>query len=519
MGVPQPGSSVVDTAESTFYYGQAVAALGDLNGGRTKIYDSDANNFGPHLGFAWDPWSDGRTAVRGGYGVYFDTILGSVVSQSRNQFPDEVPVNVTPSFLGTDILNLPNPAVLAIRDAHGNIIRQLIAPGTVNQFGGNPEDFAALIGTLVQQNYNTGGISTTIPVKDLATPYVQQWHLTVEHQFLDDYVVSVAYVGTKGTKLTRLTTPNLGPNVTPFLPVAVAAPGTPYTQGPPLVVADVVQSIIRPRPEPFLGAILRFENSANSNYNALQIETRKRYNHGYMFTFAYTWSHAIDDVSDVFPIAGASNLPEDGLNLALERGSANFDVRHRFATSLVWDLPIYRDRTDAAIGSTPWLLGGWQVSTIAQGSTGQPFTLQVPVDANLDGNLTDRPLTTNGLTFITAHGPQRVTIEDNPNVANYVFFPAFSFSPAGQLTVVGQDGAVGRNTVRADGIVDWDLAINKHFRFTETQHLEFRTEIFNLLNRTNYGIPIRTLLSPGFGSSIDTATPARVIQFALKYSF
>src|SRR6185369_12854191 len=130
------------------------------------------------------------------------------------------------------------------------------------------------------------------------------------------------------------------------------------------------------------------------------------------------------------------------------------------------------------------------MDTIAPGSTRQPFKLQVPYDANLDGNLTDRPLTTNGLSFHDDHGPQRVTVDEDAVLGNFVFYPGFAFTPAGILFIQGQNGAVGRNTVRADGIVDWDLALNKRFRFTETQSLEFRTEAFNLLNRTNYGIPV-----------------------------
>jgi hypothetical protein len=524
QGIPDSGSSIVDSPLRSALFDLAVSGLRDIYQGRDKIYDNDPNNFGPHVGFAWDPWSDGRTSIRAGYGVYFDTILGALVSQSRNVFPNEVPINVSPDFLGTDILNLPNPAVLALRDGRGNIIRSLITPGSVNQFGGQPEDFGPLIGQVVFQNFNTGGIAITLPVKDIATPYGQPWHLTYEQQLVTDYVFSAAYVGTKGTKLSRITTPNLGPNVTPFLPIVVPAPGTAYPPNPnestpPLVVADFVQSIIRPRPNPFLGAITRFENSANSIYHALQLEARKRYSHGYMFTFAYTWSHAIDDVSDVFPIAGAPILPEDTFNLALERADANYDVRHRFAASAIWDLPFYRDRADASVGSVAWLLGGWQVSSVAQGYTGQPFTLNVPFDSNLDGNLSDRPLSTEGLTFIDEHGPRRVAIEDDPIISNYVFFPFVSFDQNGIITIQGQNGFVGRNTVRADGIFDWDVAINKRFHFTDTQHLEFRTEFFNVLNRTNYGIPIRTLFNPGFGSSVETALPARVIQFALKYSF
>ena len=515
---PAPGGSQFDTPLRSFVYNQAVNSLSTLLDGRTSIYDNDPNNFGPHVGFAWDPWGNGRTSVRAGYGVYFDSILGAVVSQSRNVFPNEVPINVNPAFLGADVFNLPNPAVLALRDAQGNVLVNLIAPGSVNQFGGSDADFPALIGQTVLQLQGTGGISVTLPAKDLATPYVQQWHLTLEQQFLGDYAVSVGYVGTKGTKLTRLVTPNLGPNVTPFLPTAVAVPGTPYEEGSPLIVADRVASIISPRPDPFLGAVQIFENSASSSYHALQVEARKRYSSGYTFTFAYTWSHAIDDLSDLFPIAGAPNLPQNTFDLRQERGDANFDVRHRFAASFIWDLPIYRDNAGADVGSAEWFLGGWQISTLAQGNTGQPFTLAVPFDSNLDGNLTDRPLSTTGLTFVDEHGPIRVTAPDDPLVADYVGL-TFAFTEDGIPILFGADGAVGRNTVRADGIVNWDLALNKRFRFTETQGLEFRTEVFNLLNRTNYGIPIRTLFNPGFGSSVETALPNRIIQFALKYSF
>ena len=110
---------------------------------------------------------------------------------------------------------------LAFLDTGGGNRIFLVQPGTVNQFGGSQDDFVALIGTLFAQNLGVGGLAFTLPTKDLATPYVQQWHLTIERQAFGDYAFSAGYVGTKGTKLLRLTTPNLGPNVTPFLPVGV----------------------------------------------------------------------------------------------------------------------------------------------------------------------------------------------------------------------------------------------------------------------------------------------------------
>ena len=498
--VPQPGSSFFDTGERTAAFNAAAAAYQQVLGGRNRIYEPDRNNFGPHLGFAWSPLSDNKTFVRGGFGIYYDAILGAVVSQSRNVFPNEIPINIDPQFLGFNVFSLNNPSFLQLT-SRGRTA-SLIAPGTLNQFGGTPADFVALIGSALLQNQKGGGLAFTLPDKNLRTPYAQQWHLTLERQITNDYLFSIAYVGTKGTKLTRLVTPNFGPNLTPAIAIALGqgAPGVvfPIT---PTVSADNAASLRRDRPAPALGAFQIFENSAASNYHSLQLEARKRYSHRYTFTAAYTWSHAIDDVSDVFPIAGAPIIAQDSQNLRLDRASANFDIRHRFSASVVWDLPFF---VDSNAGAARWL-GGWQLASIFQAHTGQPFTLNVPVDANLDGNLTDRPSTTDGLTFFDGHGRQRVTADPAAKIESFF--------------ISGQDGAVGRNTVRADGFLNWDVALNKNFRFTERQRLGFRAEFFNALNRANFGTPIRTIGAPGFGSAIDTVNRARTIQFALKYSF
>ncbi|MGH9830753.1 MAG: TonB-dependent receptor domain-containing protein, partial [Blastocatellia bacterium] len=171
-GLPAPGSSI-DMPQFTAAFNAVVAAYKQIVGGRTQIYDPDYKNVGPHLGFAWDPFGDGKMSVRAGYGIYYDTILGSVVSQSRNIFPTEVPINADPTFLGFNVFNLNNPVFVK----RGNI--PLILPGTQNQFGGAPQDFVGLLGSLFLQNGNGGGLAFTLPDKHLRTPYSQQWHLTV----------------------------------------------------------------------------------------------------------------------------------------------------------------------------------------------------------------------------------------------------------------------------------------------------------------------------------------------------
>ncbi|HLG16879.1 MAG TPA: carboxypeptidase-like regulatory domain-containing protein [Blastocatellia bacterium] len=522
QNLPRGGDSNLNSKERTEAFNRAVAAYASVLDGRSRIYEPDLNNFGPHFGLAWSPDGGRRTVIRAGYGIYFDTILGSVVSQSRNVFPNEIPINVDPSFLAFDVFNLNNPEFLAVRPPGGGDPVPLFKEGscnqfgTCNQFGGSREDFVAMIGQLFLQN-RLGGLAFTLPEKNIRTPYAQQWHLSVEREF-GDWVASGAYVGTKGTKLQRLATPNLGPNVTPVVPFASSVNGRQNSF--PVVLSGLVGSqlpsalrcqpnspscgvVAGGRPIKDLGAYQIFENSAASNYHALQLEIRKRYSRGYQISAAYTWSHAMDDVSDVFPIAGSPNVAQDSNNFRGERASAGFDLRQRFAASLVWDLPFYRN---VKTGVGRWL-GGWQIASIFQAHTGQPFTLNVPFDANLDGNLSDRPSTTDGLIFLGGHGVRRVAMKPGVEVNDFI--------------VLARNGTVGRNTVRGDGFVSLDAAVSKSFALDKDgkRKLQFRFEMFNAFNRANFGLPVRIMDAPGFGSAIETVVPARTLRFAVKFRF
>jgi hypothetical protein len=491
QNIPPPASRF-DDPHFTTAFNNAVAAYESILDGRDRIYAPDKNNFGPHVGFAYDLFGDGRTVIRGGYGVYYDAILGAVVSQSRNVFPTEIPVNLDGAFYPHNGLTLNNPSYFAYQKPQGDSTRYLKENG-FNQLAGTQDDFQFLVGSLFLFQ-PAGGLAFTLPEKKLLTPYVQQWHLTWEYEIKDGYLLSAAYVGTKGARLTRLTTPNGGSALTSrqILTMHRGVPAIDFSN------QDANQFGIN-RPNRSLGAYQIFENSANSNYHAFQLEGRKRYSRSLTLTTAYTLSHAIDEVSDIIETAGAPAIAQNSFDLRVERAHAGFDARHRFAASLIADL--YRG-SDSGIGR--WF-GGWQVASIFQAGTGQPFTLNVPIDANLDGNLTDRPSTTQGLIFFDAHGPQRVSLAPSASV--------------GDFYVLGRDGLVGRNTVRGDSLISWDVALNKRFRFTDDQALEFRTEFFNVLNRANFALPIRTMGNPGFGSSVNTITPARIIQFALKYQF
>jgi hypothetical protein len=420
---------------------------------------------------AWDPFGDGRTSIRAGYGIYYDQIPGAVISQSRNVFPSFLTLNLA----GLDITQLGLPENPIITFPFFNPAN-FAAEGTLNQFDfGSPAVAARLFS---QASNFSAGPAFVLPAADLVTPYAQHWGLTVERQVGRDFLASAGYVGTRGVHLLRFATPNLGPNGIPRVdqigPIRVLELLFPGFRG-----SNVAPSSggVAGRPFPLLGSFTSIESDANSIYHGLQLQLIKRLSGGIQLTGAYTWSHAIDEVSDLFDTAGGTALPQNSFDRAAERASAAFDVRHRFVYSVLWDMPFWRDNS---------LLGGWQVASIGTFQTGQPYSVLFCCDLNLDGNLTDR---------VSA-----------PNLSDA--------------------GTSGRNNFRAPGVATVDLTVNKIFRFTEYQNLEFRTEVFNLFNRTHFGIPVRQLFFGGVGISpvtnetfVDTRVQARVIQFALKYNF
>ena len=151
---------------------------------------------------------------------------------------------------------------------------------------------------------------------------------------------------------------------------------------------------------------------------------------------------------------------------------------------------------------------GWQITGVHTAQTGQPFTVTSAIDVNGDGNLTDRLDSTSGLLLGPVGGDRRVRLALAPGVTtSSLLAPPF------------QSGAVGRNTFRAGGLLQLDMAVVKAFALTERFTLRFRVEAFNLFNRAEFGTPVRILESAGFGSSVSTLTPARVLQAALKLQF
>ncbi len=485
--------------------------------GRKSIFEADKNNFAPRVGFAYSPKLFGperTTVIRAGYGIYYDQILGAVVSQSRNVFPNFLTVNLagglanlafdpTTGTFGTFGLLSPSNPLIA-----------LVQPGTLNTLDLSMftlADQIDFINLLVGGGFLPGasGVGVTLPAPKLDTPMAHHYSVSFEQQLNRQTVFSAAYVGTLGRNLIRFTTPNLGPNAI-LLPLFFSAGVTsfvPEFSGLALQPGTTITPagfIVGGRPVNTVGTVNVFETTAESRYDALQLQLRGRFGRGLQYQANYTWSKVEDDVSDVFDLAGAPALPQNSNPnspnyLRGERAPANFDVRHRFSYNLIYDFPEYQDRSKAF----RFAFGGLQIASIGKFQSGQPFTVNSIFDVNLDGNLTDRLNSTTGL-VVTGDRSRPLILNANP---------------ASLRAAVGQDGSVARNSFRAGNVLELDLSVIKKFAITERQSLSFRMDVFNFIDRANYGIPVRYLEAPGFGRAVDTVTPGRRIQFGLTFSF
>ena len=461
--------------------------------GRSEIFEADRNNLAPRFGVAYSPNpfnKDRITVLRAGYGLFYDQILGAVASQSRNVFPTFLTLNFGGLNAATNetFFNLFNPATTFTLDPNSGAV-PLVQPGTVNTL-----NTGLSLASVVNVSSTTfpGAFGATLASRQMQMPVAHHYTFNIEQQLSSNTSFTAAYVGTKGRHLLRFTSPNLGPALT-IVPTSF---GVFQEQFP---VPEILGRV-RPPPRPVsgIGAISRFETTAGSSYNALQLQLRSRFRRSLQYQASYTFSKATDDVSDVFDLEGAPALPQNSLTFAGERGPANFDVRHRLTFNFVYDVPRWRQYRALDL-----FLKELQVTGIGEFQTGQPFTVNSVFDVNLDGNLTDRLNTIDG---VIQTGDRREPLR--------LAVPASTL-----LAPVGQDGKIGRNTFRAGNVFALDLSFSKRLSLFRSQTLTLRADIFNLTDRTNFGVPIRLLEAPGFGKAVSSITPGRRVQLALKYSF
>lgn len=460
-------------------YAGAFNGMEQCGSGGTKpgCMDGKLFNIAPRIGFAWDPTGSGRTAIRAGYGIFYDHTNGNEGNAE--------------SLEGTP------PLVLV--PTQYNIVGYQNIGGEGLIFPLNP---------------------VSIPSKAV-WPMVQQWHLDYQHEFWKNTVTTISYVGSKGTHLTLQRDINQLPvlplDQNPFLP------GQPLTQdncdtmmvnGAAVTGQALTNLSVACGADPNFfrqyqgfGNISRLENTASSTYHALQVSARR--NVGDLnFSLAYTWSHAIDNSSDRWD----GNFV-DSFNLRANRASSNFDQRHILTISYVYSLPFMRNRR----GFVGQAFGNWALSGITTIQTGTPFSV-------LNGwGFGDNAGVANGLgngSYADLVGDPHATPSGVIPCAEGVIcgptlFNPDAFAPPRGLTF----GNSGRNLLNLPRRTNFDMALFKRFPFTEQVGLDFRVEAFNIFNHTQWsGVDAS---SPGseFFLRPDGAHRARTLQLGMRFTF
>jgi hypothetical protein len=452
-------------ANFDFATGQFVAP-GMPGVGRSAGVITNWNNFSPRFGFSYTPWKD-NLVLRGGFGIFFD--------QQANQNDAELAFNPGGLFSSAAQNNPPSLPRTTISDG--------FAPMT-------PSTLQDPSGRASAANFNN------------ATPYIEEWNLNVERELMKNAVLQVAYVGTHGVHLAHLA--NLNQPITPS--------DTNFT--------DATGNIGRPyfSTVPNIAAIRTELHDYSSISHALQVRFEKRFSSGWSMLDSYTWQHTIGQTEENEYLE-----PQNTHDLAAERGDNGPDYRHQFTSAWSYELPLGPGKRFASgTGATRWIAGGWQLNGIIALYSGQAFTPLLSYDPTNTGSGAPRPDIVgdpNQAGPVAANptcvAPTQIhTLQSWYNPCAFVIPPSIG---GGQTAT--QFGDAGRGILRGPDSTNVDLSLFKNFRITEQTLLQFRTEVFNLFNHPQFGLPGMTVDVPGAGSISGTTGSSRQIQFALKLNF
>ncbi|HXT23369.1 MAG TPA: carboxypeptidase regulatory-like domain-containing protein [Candidatus Eisenbacteria bacterium] len=431
--------------------------------------------FAPRIGVAWDPTGTAKWLVTSAYGIFYEPYY------TGQGGPLQSPISAPP-YLQTEQISLGPTQPLNFQDP----------------YNGNPP---------APNTFATPLTNLTL-APNLPLPYAQDWDLNVQRSLGRDLLLEIGYVGTKGTKLPRF----IEGNPTQYIP------GKSTTDNADQRRIHSGCTLADPPSSCQFASTGLISGIANSSYNALEASLKKRFGHGLSFLASYTYSKAIDDVSSFnisgsgsIQVAGENDLAQNPNNLPAERGPSLFDARHRFVFSYQWSLPFWQHQQS-------WyqhVLGGWQLNGIVTAMSGSPFTVFDSRDASVQGGAPE-------ITGFSANRPNLV-VGQNPNngprtVGAWLNANAFSRVIPDPNSPVQQFGTAGRNIALGPRYSNWDFGASKNIRLAESKELQFRAELFNILNHTNFHLPNSDISSPTF-NQILKAEPPRLVQFALKFLF
>ena len=431
--------------------------LANRNNNSRSLVNNDWTNFGPRVGFAYQLTGDGKTVLRGGYGIFYFIDRGGISNQLAQNAP----------FSGTNSVNYQQGFRITFTGAlpcePNCTAAQLIAPNATAPLPSG--DFTNL-------NLNSpAGIAVITYLPNNSTPRVSQWNLQLQRQIGTSSSVSLAYVGDRGIHLTRN-----------------------YNQNQNLYVGGGSP------PFPALGSVTVQDNSGNSYYNSMQAQYERRFSKGLQFLGSFTWSKTIDDSCGDLDVCA----PQLYTDYKLERGLSNQDQNYVLVLSSLYELPFGHGRHFGSNWSRPlnFVLGGWQVDGIYTLQSGLPFSVTVDGNPNnTRADLVGKPVIHPG------------------NLSNYIDKSAFAVPPS-TGGVFNAPGTAGRNILRGPGSSNMDLAISKSFSITERVQIRFVGEAYNLTNTPHFANPNADLSQGTFGTITSTWLPVgRILEVGARLTF
>jgi hypothetical protein len=322
-------------------------------------------------------------------------------------------------------------------------------------------------------------------------PREYMWNFSLQKSFGSNWLAEAAYVGAQSRRLSKR-----------------------YNLDAPVTASDLYNVIPSINPYPNLNGILYSSQAGKATFHALNLKMERRFASGFSLLLAYSWSHSID--TDSGGSFGSPNL--NPANFQLDRGSSDFDIRHRFVGSLLYELPFGKGKRVLGSASGPLnaLVGGWQLNLIPSFQSGVNRNVTSP-NLSTISYITQRADYTGvdtGSSF--NHNGVNITPGEDfggNNTSLYWFNPnSFARTPALRL------GTSGRDIISAPGFANWDMSLFKNFYFRESTSLQFRAEFFNALNHPRFDPPNMDVSSPVFGM-IQSAEPPRIIQLGLRLQF